>query len=124
VYDSERDNDAAIVVSCARPSAISFAVPESRADSIEPPRVGRPSGEPESTYPVQLSMIQTSVDVTVASTPKAAVASDGAGNPPVIPPGYMLIPITPLHPAPVGAGVGVSAVSALLHPDQPPWAWE
>ena len=30
VYDSERDNDAAIVVSCARPSAISFAVPESR----------------------------------------------------------------------------------------------
>ena len=32
VYDSERDNDAAIVgdriVTCARPSAISFAVPE------------------------------------------------------------------------------------------------
>ena len=36
--------------------------------------------------------------------------NDGAGNPPVIPPGYMLIPITPLHPASVGAGVGVNAV--------------
>jgi len=31
----------------------------------------------------------------------------------VIPPGYMVIPITPLHPAPVGAGVGVSAVPGL-----------
>ena len=48
--------------------------------------------------------------MTVASTPKAAVVNDGAGNFPVIPPGYMLIPITPVHPAPVGAGVGVSAV--------------
>ena len=59
---------------------------------------------------MQLSMIQTSADVTVASSPKAAVVNDGAGNPPVIPPEYMLIPITPLHPAPVGAAVGVSAV--------------
>jgi len=108
--DSERDNDAAIVVSCARPSAVQLATVEQSADSIEQPRLGRPSSEPESIHPVQLSMIQTSADVTVASTPIAAVASDGAGNPSVIPPGYMLIPITPVHPAPVGAGVGVSAV--------------
>jgi len=114
MYDSERDNDATIVVSCARPSAISFAVPESRADLIQQPRLDRPSGDLETVHPVQLSMIQTSADVTVASTPKAAVASDGAGNPPVIPPGYMLIPITPLHPASVGAGVGVSAVPGLI----------
>ena len=113
MYDSEHDNDAAIVVSCARPSAISFAVPESRADPIEQPRLGRPSGEPESIYPEQLSMVQIGADVTVASTPKAAVEDRGAGNHPVIPPDYMLIPITPLHPAPVGAGVGVSAVPGL-----------
>ena len=56
----------------------------------------RPSSNLESIHPMQLSMIQTSVDVTVASTPKAAIVNDGAGNPPVIPPGYMLIPITPL----------------------------
>jgi len=110
MYDSECDNDAAIVVSCARPSAVSFAVPESRVEQVEPPRVDRSSSEPECIHPVQLSMIQTSADVTVASTPKAAVANDGAGNPPVIPLGYTLIPITPLHPASVGAGVGVSAV--------------
>jgi len=113
VYDSERDNDAAIVVSCARPSAIQLATIEQSADSIEPPRVDRPSSEPESIHPVQLSMMHTSADVTVASTPKAAVASDGAGNPSVIPPGYMLIPIPPLHSASVGAGVGVSAVPGL-----------
>jgi len=112
VYDSERD-DAAIVVSCARPSAIQLATVEQSADSIEQPRLGRPSSEPESIHPVQLSMMQTSADVTVASTPKAAVEDRGAGNPPVIPPGYTLIPITPLHPASVGAGVGVSAVPGL-----------
>ena len=58
-------------------------------------------------------MIQASADVTVASTSKAAVVSDGAGNPPVIQPGYMLIPITPLHFASVGASVGVSAFPGL-----------
>ena len=81
VYDSERDNDAAIAVSCARPSAISFAVPESRADLIQLSRLDRPSGDLETVHPMQLSMIQTSADVTVASTPKAAVVSNGAGNP-------------------------------------------
>jgi len=114
VYDSERDNDATVVddriVTCARPSAISFAVPESRVDQVEPPRVVRPSGEPESIHPVQLSMAQTGADVTVASTPKAVVADDGAGNSPVIPPGYTLIPISSLHSASVGVCVGVSAV--------------
>jgi len=113
VYDSERDNDAAIVVSCARPSAISFAVSESRADPIQQPRLDRPGGDLETVHPVQLSMIHTSADVTVASTPKAAVVDRGAGNPPVIPPGYILIPITPLYSASVGAGVGVNAVPGL-----------
>ena len=99
VYDSERDNDAAIVddriVTCTRPSAVSFAAPASCVEQVEPPRVDRPSNNLESIHPVQLSIMQTSADVTVASTPKAAVVNDGVGNPPVIPPGYMLIPITP-----------------------------
>jgi len=72
VYDSERDNDAAIVddriVTCARPSAISFAASEPRVEQVEPPRVDRPSGELETVHPVQLSMVQTGADVTVAST--------------------------------------------------------
>ena len=114
VYESERDNDAANVdriVSCARPSVISFAASASCVEQVEPPRVDRLSSTLESIHPMQLFMIQTSADVTVASTPKAAIVNDGAGNPPVIPPGYMLIPITPVHPVVVGAGVGVNAVS-------------
>jgi len=115
VYDSERDNLAANVdgriVICARPSVVSFAASASRVEQVEPLRVDRPSSTLESIHPMQLSMIQTSADVTVASTPKAAIVNDGAGNPPVIPPGYMLIPITPVHPVVVGAGVGVNAVS-------------
>ena len=79
----------------------------------------RPSGNLESIHPVQLSMVQTSADVTLASTPKAAVVNDGAGNPPVILPGYMLIPITPLHPASV-VPVWELMQSLVLQPDQPP----
>ena len=86
VYESERDNDAANVddriVSCARPSVISFAASASCVEQVETLRVDRPSSTLESIHPMQLSMIQTSADVTVASTPKAAIVNNGAGNPP------------------------------------------
>jgi len=115
VYDSERDNDVAVVdnriVSCARPK-INRPVEQS-ADQVEQPWLGRPSSEPENTHPVHLFMIQTRADnVIVASTPKVTVSYDNAvssattavANPSLIPLGYVLVPITPSHPAPVGVG--------------------
>ena len=80
VYESERDNDAANVdriVSCARPSVVSFAASASCVEQVEPPRVDRLSSTLENIHPMQLSMIQTSADVTVASTPKAALTYSG-----------------------------------------------
>ena len=65
MYESERDNDAAIVddriVCCARPSVVSFTAPASCVEQVEPPRVDRLSSTMESVHPMQLSMIQTRV---------------------------------------------------------------
>ena len=115
VYCSERDSKTAAaddgVVSCTHPSVINLTAVE----QSEGPNHGRPSNEPESIHPVQLSMVQTGADnVTVASTSKVTVsdvnamstATTAAGNFSSVPPGYMLMPIAPSYPTPVGVGVG------------------